>query len=84
MQTPTDMEHLKTLLIQTTWIPLVVGSESTYDGHMDGFFSTWQHPTCNKYVGLTPNVDLYLNTLNLNLGAQSVDKFWNMGLEYGL
>jgi hypothetical protein len=84
MQTPTDMEHLKTLLIQTTWIPLVVGSESTYDGHMDGFFSTWQHPTCNKYVGLTPNVDLYFNTLNLNLGAQSVDKFWNMGLEYGL
>jgi hypothetical protein len=84
MQTPTDMEHLKTLLMQTTWIPLVVGSEYTHDGHMDGFFSMWQHPTCNKYVGLAPNVDLFFNALNVNLGAQSVEKFWNMGLEYGL
>jgi hypothetical protein len=49
MQTPTDMEHLKTLLTQTTWIILLIGSEYTHDGHMDGFFSMWQHPTCNKY-----------------------------------
>jgi hypothetical protein len=84
MQTPTDMEHLKTLLIQTSWIPLLLGSEYTHDGHMDGSFSTWQHPICNKHVGLAPNMDLYFNTLNVNLGAQSVEKFWKMGLEYGL
>ena len=84
MRTPTDMKHLKMLLTQTTWIILLVGSEYTHDGHMDGFFSMWQHPTCNKYVGLAPNVDLFFNALNANLGAQSVEKFWNMGLEYGL
>jgi hypothetical protein len=85
IQTPTDVSDLKKLLMQTTWIPLAVGSHFSHLGHLDGIFSAFQHPTCKHQVGLAwTNAELMMNTLNVNLGPESVERLWDMGLEYGL
>jgi hypothetical protein len=44
--------HLKRLLLQTTWIPVAIGPSFTHHGHLDGAFSTVQHPNCRRQVGL--------------------------------
>lgn len=84
LNTPTNMEELKTMLMQTTWIPVAVGSEFTYEGHLDGAFSAMQHPTCHKKVGLANDLTLLTNTLNVNLGKDLVEQFWQLGLDYGI
>lgn len=86
MQTPRDIEHLRSLLIQTTWIPYAVGSQYTHpgSGHLDGYFSTLQHPKCHKQVGLANDWTLLANILNVNLSKERVETFWNMGLAYGI
>jgi hypothetical protein len=52
LQRPQDEVSLKRMLLQTTWIPLAVGSSFTHQGHLDGAFSVWQHPSCRRDVGL--------------------------------
>lgn len=84
MRQPTTMEELRLYLRQSTWIPLATGSGMTLDGHLDGAFSALQHPTCQKHVGLANDWDLLTNTLNVNLGPDHVEQFWQMGLEYGI
>jgi hypothetical protein len=84
MQTPSDLRHLKTLLLQTTWIPQAIGSHFAHHGHLDGFFSAFQHPKCNDVIGLAWDFELRVNALNPNIRSGAVAKFWNMGLEYGL
>ena len=84
MESPTSMEHLKDLLLETTWIPLAIGSHYSHKGQLDGAFSLFQHPTCKEKVGLAWNFDLLINGLNPNIGAEKVSKFWNLGLDYGL
>jgi hypothetical protein len=98
LRSPTDQVSLKHMLLQTTWIPMAVGSSFTHDGHLDGAFSTFQHPTCRRHVGLVVpkkengtymqllqgTVKLFSNTLNVNLGKQAVEDLWQMGLDYGV
>lgn len=84
LNTPRDMVELKTMLMQTTWIPVAVGSGFTYEGHLDGAFSVMQHPTCHKKVGLATDWTLLTNTLNVNLGKDLVEQFWQLGLDYGI
>ncbi|KAL3929237.1 MAG: hypothetical protein SGARI_004809, partial [Bacillariaceae sp.] len=95
---PTDEESLKQMLLQTTWIPMAVGSSFTHDGHLDGAFSTLQHPSCKRHVGLVVpkkqdgtyaeliagTLKLFGNALNVNLGKQAVEDLWQMGLDYGV
>lgn len=84
LNTPRNMEELRTMLMQTTWIPMAVGSEFTYKGHLDGAFSAMQHPICHKKVGLASDWTLLTNTLNVNLGKDLVEQFWQLGLDYGI
>ena len=80
---PSSAQELRTMLIQTTWIPFILGSDLFYQGHMDGAFSMSYHPACAHEVGLVNNPDLLVNVVNANLGREKVEKFWNMGLTSG-
>jgi hypothetical protein len=74
-------------LIQTAFIPLATGNDLWLHDHMDGAFSIPHHPACEHYVGLSVGwdlLDLLWNVVNVNLSRDKVEKFWNMGLEYGL
>jgi hypothetical protein len=98
MRQPHDAASLKTMLLQTTWIPLAVGSSFTHLGHLDGAFSTLQHPSCRRRVGLAGPFDvskdgtgvlsdmwmLWSNTLNVNLAKEDVENLWQMGLDHGV
>jgi hypothetical protein len=84
IRTPQTVHELRTMLIQTTWIPLAIGNDLWYDHHMDGAFTTPYHPKCQYNVGLAFDLDLYMNVVNVNLGRDKVEKFWNKGLAYGL
>ncbi|KAG7340016.1 hypothetical protein IV203_006419 [Nitzschia inconspicua] len=52
LQRPNDLASLKQMLLQTTWIPMAVGSSFSHQGHLDGAFTVWQHPSCRRNVGL--------------------------------
>ena len=86
MQAPTSRQHLKTLLLQTTWIPWAVGNDLTYQGHLDGGFSILQHPqatTCSKRIGLAwDSWDFVSNILNVRLSPEAVYRLWSLGMEY--
>jgi hypothetical protein len=84
IRTPQTIQELRTMLIQTTWIPFAIGNDLWYDKHMDGAFTTSYHPQCQYNVGLAFDWDLYNNVVNVNLGRDKVEKFWKKGLEYGL
>jgi hypothetical protein len=84
VRTPSSVESLRTMLIQTSWIPFAIGDDLWHLGHMDGAFTLPQHPSCVHHVGLSLNWDLYLNVINVNLGRDKVETFWNQGLARGL
>lgn len=64
--------------------PLATGNALTYNGHMDGGFSLWQHPRCSKSVNLPLDAGLILNSLNVNMGRDEAFRLWYDGLAYGL
>jgi len=84
VRTPSDVRELRELLLQSTWIPYATGRHLHHKNHFDGAFSLLQHPRCAHKVGLAPDADLMLNFINVNLGEDKVEKFWNAGLAYGL
>jgi hypothetical protein len=84
VRTPSSVESLRTMLIQTSWIPFAIGDDLWHLEHMDGAFTLPQHPSCAHHVGLSLNWDLYLNVINVNLGRDKVETFWNQGLTRGL
>jgi len=84
VQRATSVSELRHLLLQTTWIPLAIGNDFLYHGHLDGAFSTVHHPTCATHVGLAANPSLLANIVNVNVGREAVDTFYQMGLDYGL
>lgn len=87
MRSPTNLEELRDMLIQTAWIPGATGDALTYKGHLDGGFSLWQHPqNCTKYVTLPllSDAKLVWNSLNVNMGVDEAYRLWNEGLQYGL
>lgn len=51
---------------------------------MDGGFSLLQHPKCSQTVSLPLDAELWLNSLNVNMGEDKAYKLWNDGLAYGL
>jgi hypothetical protein len=77
--------QLHEMLLQTTWIPLVLGNGFWKHGHMDGAFTLWgRHPSCAHALHLPLMWDLFFNVVNVNLGEDMVLKFWKAGLEYGV
>ena len=81
-RTPGNMRELREMLLQTSWIPFVVGSGLWNMGHMDGGFSFFQHPKCAHTVRVRPDLDLLSNFLTVGLGRQKAEKYWKAGLEY--
>jgi hypothetical protein len=81
---PESLEHLHEMLLQTTWIPYATGGDLWLKDHMDGAFTVAQHPKCEHSVGLSSNLDLVANIVNVNLGRDKVEKFYNAGLALGL
>jgi hypothetical protein len=84
IRTPTSLENLRTMLIQTTWIPFAVGNGISHRGHLDGAFSYPLHHRYEHHVGLALDFDMLANFVNVKLGHQKVAKFWKKGLEQGL
>jgi len=84
VRTPTSLDELHEMLLQTTWIPGAVGAGLWHRDHMDGAFTTLLHPSCTHQVGLAVNLDLFANVVNVNLSRKAVERFWQLGLEYGL
>ena len=86
---PTTIQELREGLIHTTWIPFATGgsiwAQDTKTGHhyMDGAFSSILHPICTYHLGLPFMMDLFLNTLNVNLGKDKVEKYWDAGVSFG-
>lgn len=83
-RTPLNYVELREMLIQTTWIPLVVGDDVWYLDHMDGAFTMKHHPTCDFQLGVPFIPSILLNTINVNLGRQKASAFWEYGLKRGL
>ena len=90
IRTPRSIGELRDMLIHTTWIPWATGDglwakdALTGDHHMDGAFSATTHPRCTHHLGLPFMLDLFLNILNVNLGRDKVEKYWNAGIMLGL
>jgi hypothetical protein len=80
IRTPTSVEGLHTMLLQTTWIPFAVGGQLWHLDHMDGAFTIEQHPVCTHEVGSSLSLDVVANFVNMNLSWEKVEKFWEMGV----
>ena len=76
--------QLHEMLLQTTWIPFVLGNGFWKHGHMDGAFTVGPHPSCAHALHLPRMWDLFFNVVNVNLGEDMVRKFWKAGSEYGV
>ena len=90
IRTPQSIDELRDMLLHTTWIPWATGdglwAEDVLTGnhHMDGAFSATTHPRCTHQLSLPFMLDLFLNILNVNLGRDKVEKYWNAGVELGI
>jgi hypothetical protein len=83
VDSPVDMAHLRTLLIQTSWIPFVSGNNLWHStGHMDGGFSRLQHPTCRLHISLPWDWNLLANAFNINMRKEEGERYWNLGLNH--
>jgi hypothetical protein len=81
---PSSLEDLHEMLLQTTWIPYATGADLWLKDHMDGAFTAGQHPPCAHSVGIASDLDLFANIVNVNLGRDKVEKFYQAGLALGL
>jgi hypothetical protein len=70
---PESLEHLHEMLLQTTWIPYATGGDLWLKDHMDGAFTVSQHPKCEHSVGISSDLDLLANIVNVNV---TVEKFY--------
>lgn len=79
-----NINDLKHMLLQTTWIPFATGNQLSLNGHLDGAISSYLHPVCEYHLGLTTDIELMKNVININLGREEVESLWNKGLIHGL
>lgn len=82
-RTPTNIQSLRTLLVQSAWIPFATGNGLFYRGHMDGAFFLAGHPRCETTFGLPADIDIVANIVNVNLSAKKVQQFWKLGSQRG-
>ena len=86
---PSNLSELKTLLLQTSFIPYVTGdgfwyknNQSLQDKHLDGAFSSSQHDKCQSHLSLPFESKLLWNTLNIDLLREDAQLLWQMGLNF--
>ncbi|CAB9509787.1 expressed unknown protein [Seminavis robusta] len=92
VRTPQNLEELKETLLQTTWIPGATGDDWTLDGHLDGAFTSSNHPMCQSSVDLPKlsltswdSLEFYANILlGVNMGQEQIERFWSAGVKRGL
>jgi len=95
IQQPSSVEHLKELMIQTTWIPFVTGSSfwkrEGDNFHNDGAFAgLFKHehffyPSQYHHSLLLPwSFDLLSNGLNILLGHDRAVHYWEEGYSRGV
>ncbi|CAB9501465.1 expressed unknown protein [Seminavis robusta] len=88
IRTPKSLEDLKTMLVQTTWIPGATGNAFSFEEHSDGAFSSATHPSCPTTVGLPQlsrkTFSFFANLLNMNLKPAQAHAFSKSGMELGL
>lgn len=84
VRTPVSHVELKDMLIQSAWIPFVLAPDLWHDGHMDGGFTLHRHPKCGVSLGYGFDWDIILNALNVNLGYDKVEHFWQKGHAHGI
>jgi hypothetical protein len=98
IQKPTSVDHLRRLLVQTTWIPFITGS-SIYDNdyHNDGVFAGLLQslnplsvdeplfqPWRHHHSLLLPwSFELLSHGLNILLDREKAIKFWKDGFKRG-
>lgn len=98
IQKPTSVDHLRRLLVQTTWIPFITGS-SVYDNdyHNDGVFAGLLQslnplsvdeplfqPWRHQHSLLLPwSFELLSHGLNILLDREKAIKFWEDGFKRG-
>ena len=98
IQKPTSVDHLRRLLVQTTWIPFITGS-SIYDNdyHNDGVFAGLLQslnplsvdeplfqPWRHHHSLLLPwSFELLSHGLNILLDREKAIKFWEDGFKRG-
>ena len=51
---------------------------------MDGAFSSSTHPRIKETIKLPLRFDIFLHSLNINLGVDMVHHFWNIGYKDGV
>jgi hypothetical protein len=81
-RTVNSVDDLKHILQQSTWIPYVVGNGTSLDGHLDGAYTVFAHPKCEYNAGLTSDLDLLLNVVNINLGGAMAETLYQKGKNY--
>ena len=85
---PSSIDELKTLLLQTSFIPFVTGdglyysTSSSDEKYIDGAFSTFQHDKCHAALDIPLQSKLLLNIWNMNLAREDAESLWEMGLEF--
>lgn len=84
IRTPQNVNELKDMLLQTTWIPFAISRDLWHKQHMDGAFTIREHPRCPKSLGYALDWDIILNALNVNLSYDKVALLWKKGLSMGI
>jgi len=84
---PKNIEELREMLIQTTWIPFATGFgmakiDPSGKWHVDGGFSFPFHPRCKHNLNLPFKFNLIVNILNPSLTIQKALEFWKDGMSY--
>ena len=79
IRTPSTMEELGDMLLQTSWIPFVTGFGWTRNGHNDAVFLRWKHPRCVEKVAIQNDLDIYLNAANVLMPANRAQALFTRG-----
>ena len=72
-------DHLRELLLQSSFIPFATGFGLYKKGELDGGFSALFHPRCETFIGLPLTYDIIANSLNVNMGKDVALRLWETG-----
>ena len=83
----TDRQHLKELIIRTTWVPYLTGwgflsDEHTDEIYLDGGFSRMLHPKCESSLHLPLIWETLIHTFSPGLDSRQVRHLWEAGYSY--
>ncbi|CAB9509789.1 expressed unknown protein [Seminavis robusta] len=92
VRTPQNLEELKELLLQTTWIPGATGDDWALNGHLDGGLTAKSYQICQRAVDLPKlsflnweSLEFYANILlGVNMNEDQIERFWSAGVQQGL